>query len=431
MVIYTLLLLVALQGSDSATLSLRASKSNPYQGEVIEITLTLQGRAWKMVNSPTLTLPAWINQIVKSASLEAWSKPDGGSGLRLQCEGKVIYARPTAKDTWQLSWKHLVVQPDEQEGSVLKLEGVKVDKLISQPLTLELQTPPPLPASPTIWDLGVGNFGVQAQWLTDKVVLGEEVTLEFTVTGAGNLAAIPVPVLRQFPGWEGDRALIDVGKPAFKGQHFQVRFLVRPRQLQVRFAPLTIRYFDPDREAVVTQQVSIPALAIYAFHGQATTGSAIEDARRQLTSSQWTLLTEHMEESRWPARLLAWGRWLPLLVVVVLLLRLLADRWLPGWIVRLRWRKALHLAQIDWQQDHSTPRRLRHLLAQVCSVRYAERVSAESEALQQLTENSVLHPLLKPLLIECERWEYGPDTTRNQANVYELANAFFAEARRL
>lgn len=417
------------------SLVLASSKSTPYAGEIVDITLTLQGAGWKSSSAPVVSLP-WLKSITGwQMSADQWASQMAQAtpeALPLRWQEKTIYARLIKPHTWQLSWQLLVSAPNENEGTPLTLGGAKVGTVASNSVSLEVQRPPAMIASTSYWDLGVGSFRVTARWLQDRVALGEEAKLEWTVEGKGNLAAINPPLLRQFPGWEGDRFSLEWSNSSIQAQQRRFIFLVRPRQLQVKFSPITVRFFDPDRGIVVTQQVLIPPLQCTSSAAiSLQPGSSVQDARKHLPEEHRYAVELNEQSNIRYLPYLHWLLWLPVLAALLFIGRMAMERWLPHQVLKWRWQQAVSRSQQVWARSTSSPAVLREVLAGLLRSRLDRTVTADYAGLRQAAIAAELQQPLSALLLLTEEWEFGPDNSSRSEMVQRQARLFFTEARKL
>jgi hypothetical protein len=423
--IYTAWLLLCLAPMAwGQTLTLSASRPNPFVGEVV--TLTLEISQVTATEPLELAVPWWKTHTGWQESELSWIERHRGTipaGLKLRAGRFTVHAPAVKPGVYQLQWT--IVVPEPKEDQPITFGSVTVGTVRSNVLTLEPRRPPPLLASPAVWNLGLGRYQVTARWSPDTVALGDETTLEITVSGEGNRFAITQPALGNYPGWEGTKLLSEAAGSVFGASSRVLSYRVRPRQMDLALPPLAVTWFDPVREVQVNERVTLPALKVTGARAVVVKpGHTVADARRHLSESlqEQLKLYERKGEPqgyRVLQRLMTVLPWVPL-----------------GWILFLMGHMALHRFAPVWMEQ----RRKRQLME-----RYERRLlqspgNAEDERQQLLQFISELHreprhlldsidPQVTTMLATLDRWQFGAPPQEIAKLLREQQQAFLASCR--
>lgn len=423
-----LLLLVGLQTAGQpvpGSVVLSASRTHPYVGEVIELKLTINSTTSSTplnLAIPGLTAHESWRLLFDSWLLQSISPPK--NALPLKWHGRVLYAPLIQPGKYELRWKTMIGAPRDEENPTRRIGPAQVATVTSNALSLEIQRPPLQSPSANIWDLGVGNYQVTAQWLPAEVVLGEEALLTISVAGSGAKEAIPVPLLRTQTGWESDRFLLEAMPARWKNGQRLFHYLVRPRQLRATTPPLLIRFFDPLRGTTVTQAISLPPLTILAAKdaGNAPLGSSLSDALRHLPDFRRKDI-EQQTPVRW-AYWLNWLLWIPVLWSTVVVTLMALMRIAPDWLEKRRWNQAATSArrQLGMVTTFSA-HQVRSILASYLSIGLAQPIDADWES---LAIHAPLAPLpIQPILTQLQQLEFGPTDKQTIVHFHSAVDQAF------
>jgi len=119
--------------------------------------------------------------------------------------------------------------------------------LRTEPVTLDVK---PLPAdAPAGFDGAVGQFKLTTEVDTAESKVNEPITLRVTLSGQGNLNAVPDPVWPEMPGWRTFETQATINTQSQNGQvgggRVYERLLVPEDAGQFTIPPIEYVYFDP------------------------------------------------------------------------------------------------------------------------------------------------------------------------------------------
>ncbi len=400
--------LLSQQPAETGKLTLSASKERPFAGELIEITLTIEGFTrtglelripWQFQESGWQQRPdEWIASYSKSAP----------NSIPVLYQGKTLHVPRVKLGQHQFRWKYRI--PTRTENDSLVFGAVSLGNTLSPGLSLEVRPLPVILPSPGEWYLGVGPFQVIARWQQPQVALGEEITLEFAISGAGDLAAINSPKLSELPGWDASKVLLEVAPSVLQKDKRLFRIMVRPRQQELNLSNIKVRFFNPEQERWVTQPVGIPPIRIVSARGALTVpaGSSVDDARSHLPH----LLERSLDQHEQGRRTTGWIRWviaIPFLILLALSIQYAYERWQAFTMTPAkRWQHAARAARVQKQSEELTPARgyaLLHGLLQSASL---YRGTADHDALLLAVKGIPLEKQFDQLLSSLQNWQFGP-----------------------
>jgi hypothetical protein len=370
---------------ETTRLELTASTQTPWIGQNLELQLSLR------LPPQTQPYPLAIPWLEAEAPEYEWLLPPEewicrhtlprADSLVLQWRNHKLYAPQISSGVYALRWQ-VRVRGENEEEPRLQWGAVTLGRWRSQPLILPIQRPPSQALSSSVWDLGVGSYSLSALWKPAMVALGEETTLELSVQGAGDLAALAAPRVSAQSGWDRDAYLLETAPETWRANGSQrvFRFHVRPRRLGARQPPsLLVRFLDPQHRQVQTLRLSIPTLHVVAGDIQAQESTASlpfsTDWRQQLSQR-----SEQTGSRLWISRA-ALG--LPFLFVLSVLLRSMLRRYCGNWLMQGRWRRAARSATRQIQRAAVVdPGTLKTALARFLSAGLERPVTPEWPALQ-------------------------------------------------
>jgi hypothetical protein len=174
-------------------------------------------------------------------------------------EGRIYaVALEAHKALFPLQAGKLTVTPRELEIGQVDFFGraVRVQRLKSEPVTIEV-TPLPAAGRPASFDpASVGRFSVQARLDRDRVSVGEAVTLTLTIGGQGNLRKLQPPKLPPLGGWKTYEPKVDVKLDTSNGVSGTktVEYLLLPERPGTTIIPaFELPFFDPAARAYATE----------------------------------------------------------------------------------------------------------------------------------------------------------------------------------
>lgn len=416
------------------SLELTASTTTPYVGQLVEVMLRVKGRPTGVteVVIPWLTESPrrWTWQMPLGQWVEQQARPQAAA-LAVRWQGKVLEMPELASGVHGWRWGIIVQDVTNEEELPLRFAPVQVGAVRSTPLVLEVRRPPVVASSPGVWNLGVGDYTVKAEWQHPRAVLGQEAQLVITAMGKGDLEHLPSPNLAALPGWDGMLIERLPDGPRVPGAARVLRYTVRPRRLGTLSPPaLIVRWFDPDTEAVQTLQVKIPPLDVGSAQ-EATPnvkpGRALDaDDARAALPRDWDRAVESYEHLRRPFDPVWWSGlvlWLPVLGATAVIGLMGLQRVRPAWWVLARRRRGARAAARRFLQagDALTSLRAREILADTVATLLEGTFHPELEALQAGLRRAELADALQPLLSAIQMWEFGPSYPNQVEAVRELA----------
>lgn len=396
--------------AETGKLTLSASRERPFAGELIEVTLTIEAFTRTGLE---LRIPWQFQEAGWQPKHDEWmafySKLVPNS-IPVLYQGKTLYVPKVKLGQHQLRWKYRI--PTRVENDSIVFGAVSLGATLSQGVSLEVRPMPVMLPSPGEWFLGVGPFQVTARWQQPKVALGEEVMLEFAISGAGDLASISSPMLSELSGWDASKVLLETAPSVMQKDKRLFRIKVRPRQQQLALSNLKVRFFSPEQERWVTQAVVIPPLSIASAQGalNVPAGSTVDDARSHLPHMLERSLDQH-EQSR---RNTGWIRWviaIPFLILLALTAHYAFLRWQSFTMTPAkRWQQAARAAREQKQQSELTPTRAYALLHRLLQTGRQYQGSADHDALVQAVKGLPLEKQFEQLLQALQHWQFGPKT---------------------
>lgn len=394
--------------AETGKLTLTASKERPFAGELIEITLTIEGftRTGLELRIPwQFQDKGWQQRPDEWMAFYSKSVPNS---IPVLYQGKTLHVPRVKLGQHQLRWKYRV--PTRVENDSLVFGAATLGTTLSQGVSIEVRPLPVVLPSPEEWYLGVGPFQVTASWQQPKVVLGEEITLEFAIGGAGDLAAISSPKLSELPGWDASKVLLEVAPSVLQKDQRLFRIKVRPRQQQLALSNLKVRFFSPEQERWVTQPVVIPPLHIVSTNAALNVrpGSTVDDARSHLPHILERSLDQH-EQGR---RVTGWIRWviaIPFVILLALTAQYAYVRWQAFTMTPAkRWQQAARFARVQKQSAELTPSRAYAILHDLLQSANLYRGTADHDALLQAVKGLSLEKQFDQLLRSLQNWQFGP-----------------------
>ena len=128
------------------------------------------------------------------------------------------------------------------------------EELVTQPVSVQVR---PLPANaPDGFSGAVGDYRIEATVNSDRLLGGDPATLSVTISGTGNIDALPEPVLPETGDWrsfsQDSSASSQVFQGVLRGSKTFTFLLLPNTDGALRFPSIEYVYFDPLRETYVT-----------------------------------------------------------------------------------------------------------------------------------------------------------------------------------
>ena len=277
---------------EPAMINLRASTTQPYVGQLVELHVDIDLPASTNSQPLRLSIPwlmrefgfAW--QMPPDEWLCQHSLATAGLPVQINAWPQTIYLPPSGAKSnhYELSWWLLVQEPDVLTSGRIEFAPVRVEygggSVASKPLRLQVRRLPLPPADlPALnLNLGVGNYRLEATLEPSTVTVGEPAVLTLKISGEGALAKLPRPRLTALPFFKqtGDFFLEDSTESWNEAKTRSFRYQLRPRRFgTVTMPSLFYTCFDPALGKYQTRVVPGTALNVVA----ATNKSAVAAAR--------------------------------------------------------------------------------------------------------------------------------------------------------
>ena len=193
---------------------------------------------------------------------------------------------------------------------------------------IELQVRPLPPNEPSSFTGAVGRYTIVADIDADQVSLDEPVTVKLTVTGEGNVEALPGPIWPQIDGWRAfdsdtthRMSVIDGKLQGFKT--FE-RVLIPDVAGSYEFPALDYAYFDPGIEGYVTLSSQSFRVNVLPGPGAAPAEPPVASVSEEDTAPELRYIKPVPESLGRPRGLTAtnsmyWGLWLTPLGAILIM----------------------------------------------------------------------------------------------------------------
>lgn len=185
-------------GKDDIFVRVILNKSHAYEGEAIECTLKLYTK-FERINSFMVTSPATydgflIEELDTQASLNAVEHYNGQNYITAVLKRCIIYPQKSGKLTINSGKYDLSVVQLERVSNGFFISARPVEKSVQlQPFTQTVDiTPLPQPA-PASFNGAVGQFNIESRMSSTELRTGEAASLEYIVTGTGNIKYLKAP----------------------------------------------------------------------------------------------------------------------------------------------------------------------------------------------------------------------------------------------
>jgi hypothetical protein len=429
-------LMVLSAQSGSAQVELSASTKSAYEGEIVDLQLTIHLPAR---SSPySITIP-WLE--TSSAAFEwvlpaeEWlcehTVPRPGS-LPLHWRKRTLYARMIRPSEFELHWQMRVIGQREN-GEPIRLDAVQVESVKSQSIVIQVQPRSSSGISPSAWDLGAGSYQVKASWQKNDVTLGDEALLLLAVTGQGDLSNIFPPVLASQPGWERDAYLLELAPETWKdqGKARVFRYRVRPRRLGTQTPPgVTVQFFDPKSNHLQTVRIRIPVLNVISnVSAGIKLNGKTADLIRNLPPSWQQILAAKEREADGRLVFSRTAMALPVIFALCIIGRVLSIKLFGNALARLRWRSAARRAE---RQINSETARLdadwwKQLLAQFLTKGLQKKIPSDLESIRSAFAITGFSDKSEVVVQAVQELEFGPNEYHREEKVRSAAKEFFLE----
>ncbi len=303
------------------------NKSHAYEQEAIECTIKLYTK-FQRINSFMMTTPPTfdgflIEEVDTQAALNAVENYNGQNYVTAVLKKCIIFPQKSGK---------LTISSGKYDLSVVQIERVSNGWFVSgRPVEREVHLQPysssvnitPLPEPrPAGFDNAVGQFTFESRLAPDKLKTGEAASLEYIVTGTGNIKYIHEPKPEIPDDFEQFTPKTDyrtrVSGSTVTGT-MVVDYTIVPQSVGTFKIPeQKFVYFDPSKKAYVT--LTAPGYNMEIAKGSGTTISA---EQREIEARNTDILhiktgDKHLSLAHEPV-IFSWWYWTVAALLVVLL----------------------------------------------------------------------------------------------------------------
>lgn len=257
------------------------NKSHAYEQEAIECTIKLYTK-FQRINSFMMTTPPTfdgflIEEVDTQAALNAVENYNGQNYVTAVLKKCIIFPQKSGKLTISSGKYDLSVVQIERVSNGWFVSGRPVEKEVHlQPYSSTVNITPLPEPRPAGFDNAVGQFTFESRLAPDKLKTGEAASLEYIVTGTGNIKYVhePKPEIpdefEQFTPKTDYRAR--VSGSTVTGT-MMVEYTLVPQSVgSFKIPEQKFVYFDPSKRTYVT--LTAPGYAMEIAKGSGTTISA-------------------------------------------------------------------------------------------------------------------------------------------------------------
>lgn len=302
------------------------NKSHAYEQEAIECTIKLYTK-FQRINSFMMTTPPTfdgflIEEVDTQAALNAVENYNGQNYVTAVLKKCIIFPQKSGK---------LTISSGKYDLSVVQIERVSNGWFVSgRPVEREVHLQPysssvnitPLPEPrPAGFDNAVGQFTFESRLAPDKLKTGEAASLEYIVTGTGNIKYIHAPKPEIPDDFEQFTPKTDyrtrVSGSTVTGT-MMVDYTIVPQSVGTFKIPeQKFVYFDPSKKAYVT--LTAPGYNMEIAKGSGTTISA---EQREIEARNTDILhiktgDKHLSLAHEPV-IFSWWYWTVAALLIVL-----------------------------------------------------------------------------------------------------------------
>lgn len=257
------------------------NKSHAYEQEAIECTIKLYTK-FQRINSFMMTTPPTfdgflIEEVDTQAALNAVENYNGQNYVTAVLKKCIIFPQKSGKLTISSGKYDLSVVQIERVSNGWFVSGRPVEKEVHlQPYSSTVNITPLPEPRPAGFDNAVGQFTFESRLAPDKLKTGEAASLEYIVTGTGNIKYVhePKPEIpdefEQFTPKTDYRAR--VSGSTVTGT-MMVEYTLVPQSVgSFKIPEQKFVYFDPSKRTYVT--LTAPGYAMEIAKGSGTSVSA-------------------------------------------------------------------------------------------------------------------------------------------------------------
>lgn len=303
------------------------NKSHAYEQEAIECTIKLYTK-FQRINSFMMTTPPTfdgflIEEVDTQAALNAVENYNGQNYVTAVLKKCIIFPQKSGKLTISSGKYDLSVVQIERVSNGWFVSGRPVEREVHLQLYSSSVNITPLPEPrPAGFDNAVGQFTFESRLAPDKLKTGEAASLEYIVTGTGNIKYIHEPKPEIPDDFEQFTPKTDyrtrVSGSTVTGT-MMVDYTIVPQSVGTFKIPeQKFVYFDPSKKAYVT--LTAPGYNMEIAKGSGTTISA---EQREIEARNTDILhiktgDKHLSLAHEPV-IFSWWYWTVAALLVVLL----------------------------------------------------------------------------------------------------------------
>lgn len=257
------------------------NKSHAYEQEAIECTIKLYTK-FQRINSFMMTTPPTfdgflIEEVDTQAALNAVENYNGQNYVTAVLKKCIIFPQKSGNLTISSGKYDLSVVQIERVSNGWFISGRPVEKEVHlQPYTSSVNITPLPEPRPDGFDNAVGQFSFESRLAPEKLRTGEAASLEYIVTGTGNIKYIHEPKPEIPDDFEQFTPKTDyrtrVSGPTVTGTMVAEYTLVPQSVGKFKIPEQKFVYFDPSKKSYVT--LTAPGYDMDIAKGSGTTVSA-------------------------------------------------------------------------------------------------------------------------------------------------------------
>lgn len=316
------------------------NKSHAYEQEAVECTIKLYTK-FQRINSFMMTSPPTfdgflIEEVDTQAALNAVENYNGQNYVTAVLKKCIIFPQKSGKLTINSGKYDLSVVQIERVSNGWFISGRPVEKEVHlQPYTSTVDITPLPEPRPAGFDNAVGNFTFESRLAPDKLKTGEAASLEYIVTGTGNIKYLHEPKPEIPAEFEQFTPKTDyrtrVSGSSVTGT-MMVDYTLVPQSVGTfRIPDQKFVYFDPSKRTYIT--LTAPGYSLEIAKGS---GTSISAEQREIEARNTDILhiktgDKHLSKVHDPM-IYNWWYWL---IPAVLLLLLVGSVMVYGRQARL------------------------------------------------------------------------------------------------
>lgn len=304
------------------------NKSHAYEQEAIECTIKLYTK-FQRINSFMMTSPPTfdgflIEEVDTQAALNAVENYNGQNYVTAVLKKCIIFPQKSGKLTISSGKYDLSVVQIERVSNGWFVSGRPVEKEVHlQPYSSSVNITPLPEPRPAGFDNAVGQFTFESRLAPDKLKTGEAASLEYIITGTGNIKYLHEPKPEIPSEFEQFTPKTDyrtrVSGSTVTGTMVTEYTLVPQSVGTFKIPQQTFVYFDPAKKSYVT--LNAPGYTMDIAKGSGTT---ISNEQREIEAKNTDILhiktgEKHLSKVHTPI-IYNWWYWATGILLVVILI---------------------------------------------------------------------------------------------------------------